>query len=28
LVLTQLTIVPIIAGWISHFLYKKYKLLK
>ena len=28
LVITQLTIVPIIAGWISHFLYKKYKLLK
>ena len=28
LIITQLTIVPIIAGWISHFLYKQYKLLK
>jgi len=28
LIITQLTIVPVIAGWISKLLYKKYKSLK
>ncbi|MDC3323011.1 hypothetical protein OAW20_00970 [Gammaproteobacteria bacterium] len=28
LVITQVTIVPLIAGWISKLLYKKYKSLK
>lgn len=28
LVITQVTIVPLIAGWISKLLYKKYKPLK
>ena len=28
LVITQMTIVPLIAGWISKLLYEKYKSLK
>ncbi len=28
LVITQLTIVPLIAGWVSQFLFNKYKSLK
>ena len=28
LIITQLTVVPFIAGWVSKFLYQKYKSLK
>ena len=28
LIITQLTVVPFVAGWVSKFLYKKYRSLK